>query len=47
MNYRTQGKVKIGMTEYLSKVLEDMPQKHKGNTVTPNDNHLFEANKIA
>ena len=42
LGYQTQGKVKIYMTEYLSKILKDVPEKHKVHTVMPAENHLFE-----
>ena len=45
--YQTQGKENIDMTEYLSKLLEDMTNIHKGHTVNPAANHLFEVNETA
>ena len=47
LDYRTQGKLKIDMTEYLSKIFKDMPKKHKGQAVTSATNHICEVNKMA
>ena len=47
LDHWIQGGVKINVTEYLSKILEDVPQKHKGHLVMPVANHLFEVGKAA
>ena len=47
LDHWMQGGVKINVTEYLSKILEDVPQKHKGHLVMPVANHLFEVGKAA
>ena len=33
------------MTEYLSKILKDVHQEHKGKEFTPAANHLYEVKK--
>ena len=44
LGYRVQGKVKIDMTDYLKKVLDDLPNKYQGRAITTTANHLFEVN---
>ena len=45
LDYREEGKVKIDMTGYLKKILNDLPNKYQGRAITPAANHLFEVNK--
>ena len=44
MDYRKEGKVKIDMTDYLKKILNDLPSKDQGRAITPAANHLFGVN---
>ena len=43
--YREHGKVKIYMTDYLKNILDDLPRKYQGGSITPAANHLFEVDK--
>ena len=45
LDYSEEGKVKIDMTYYLKKILDDLLKKHQGRAITPAANHLFEVNK--
>ena len=45
LDYREEGKVKIDMTDYLKKILDKLPKKYQGRSITPAENHLFEVNK--
>ena len=45
LDYRKEGKVKIDMTDYLKKILNDLPSKDQGRAITPAANHLFGVNK--
>ena len=45
LDYRKEGKVKIDMTDYLKKILDDRSDKYQGRAITPAANHLFEVNK--
>ena len=47
INYREQGKVKTDMTDYLKKILNDLPDKYQGRAIPPAANHLFEVNETA
>ena len=47
LDYCTQDKVKIYITEYLSKVLGDMQEKQKENAVPLATNYMFEVNNTA
>ena len=40
-----QGKVKTDMTDYLKKILYDLPDKYQGRAIKPAANHLFEVNE--
>jgi hypothetical protein len=40
-DFSDRDKVKINMTEYLSKVIADFPEEIVGETATPAGNHLF------
>ena len=42
--YREQGKVKIDMTDYLKKILDNLPDKYQVKVITPAANHSFEVN---
>ena len=44
IDYCKKGKVKIDMTDYLKKILDDFPDKYQGEAITPAANHLFEVN---
>ena len=35
------------MTDYLKKILDDLPDKYQGRAITPAANYLFEVNKTA
>ena len=45
LDYTIDGKVKIDMSEYISKILKDLPPDFDGTAVTPAANHLFEINE--
>ena len=45
LDYREEGKVKIDMTDYLKKILDDLPNKYQGRAITLSANHIFEVNK--
>ena len=47
LDYREQGKVKTNMTDYLKKILNDLPDKYQGRAIPPASNHLFEVNETA
>ena len=44
LDYRTTGKVKIDMTEYAEKILQEVEGLFPGTCVTPAANHIFEVN---
>ena len=44
LDYCNEGKVKIDMTDYLKKILNDLPSKYQGRAITPAAKHLFEVN---
>ena len=45
MDYHEEGKVKIDMTYYLKKILDDLFKKYQRRAITLAANHLFEINK--
>ena len=45
LDYCEEGKVKIDMTDYLKKILDDLPNKYQGRAITLAANHLFSVNK--
>ena len=45
LDYRKEGKVKIDMTDYLKNILDNLPSKYQGRTITPAANHIFEVKK--
>ena len=45
LNYHKEGKVKIDMTGYLKKILNDPPRKYQGREITSAETHLFNVNK--
>ena len=45
LDYREQGKVKINMTDYLKKILDEITDKYQGKAITPAENNLFEVNE--
>ena len=45
LDYFNQGKVKIDTTDYLKTILDDIPDKYQGISITPAANHLFEVNE--
>ena len=47
LDYRKQGKVKTNMTDYLKKIMDDLPDKYQGRAITPAANHFFEFNETA
>ena len=47
LNYRTKGKVKIDMREYLNKILKDLPEFFDGSAASPAVTHLFDINENA
>ena len=47
LDYSGQVKVKIDMTEYLKKILDDLPDKYQGEAITLAENNLFEENETA
>ena len=47
IDYHEQGKVKIDMTDYPNKILDDLPDKYQGRAITPATNHIFEVNETA
>jgi hypothetical protein len=44
IDYSTPGKVKIGMVDYIDKMLAELPEDMSGESVTPAPNHLFQVN---
>ena len=42
--YCEEVKVKIDMTYYLKKILNNLPSKYQGREITPEENNLFEVN---
>ena len=46
LDYHNQGKVKIDMTDYLKKILDDLPDKYQVRAITPAENYLFKVNQI-
>ena len=44
LDYSEQGKVKIDMKDYLKKILDDLPDKYQGKSITPSAKHIFEVN---
>ena len=47
LDYQEQEKVKIDMTDYLKKIMDDFPDKYQGEAITPAANHIFGVNKTA
>ena len=45
LDFSDPAKVKIKMTDYVKKVVQEAEPKHKGNAVTPANNNLFVVNK--
>ena len=43
--YPKQGKVIINMTDYLKKILDELPDKYQGRAITPAANHLCGVNE--
>ena len=39
--------MKIDMTDYQKKILDDLPDKYQGEAIAPAANHLFELNETA
>ena len=46
LDHRKKGKLNNYMKKYLSKFLEEIPEKYKGHAVTSAVNYLFEMNKM-
>jgi hypothetical protein len=44
LDFSDHGKVKIGMSNYITKMLDDLPPNMDGESATPAANHLFEVN---
>ena len=47
IDYREQVKVKIDMTDYLKKILNNLSDKYQGGAITPVADHIFEVNDTA
>ena len=47
LDYREQRKVKIDMTDYLLKILDNLPDKYQCRAITPAANHIFGVNETA
>ena len=45
LDYHELSKVYIDMTEYLKKILDDLPRKYQGEATTPAANYLSEVNE--
>ena len=45
LGHHESGKVKMDTTDYLKNILDDLPRKYLGKTITSAENHLFEVNK--
>jgi hypothetical protein len=45
IDYRTPGKVKVTMTDYIQGMLKELPSDMDGESITPAGNHLFQVNK--
>ena len=47
LDYCKQDKVKIGMMNYLKKLLDDLSDKYQGRSIELAANHIFKFNKTA
>ena len=45
LDYRKEGKVKINITDYLKKILNNLSSKYQGRAITPAENLIFEVIK--
>ena len=45
MGYYKEGKIKMDMKDYVKKILDELPKKYQGRSITPAANHLIKVNK--